>query len=122
MEQGKSRYNSLSAFAVFVNLILTLTSIGFMVYKVRVLEEQVFQLQSRPSVNVQTETKQNEAVDVTNRQKRSSESFGESKRCARCHNACVNLFGLGASAKVRVSRNFFTRILLLKIKPLQHRF
>ena len=121
MEQGKSRFNSLLAFTVFLNLILTLTSIGFMVYKVRVLEEQVFQLQdllSRSSANIQTDTKENGAVDVTNRQKRSSKSYGESKSCARCHNACVNLFGLGASAKVRTYRNFFKRIVLPIIKPL----
>lgn len=104
MEQGKSRCSSLLAFAVFVNIILTLSSVGFMVYKVRLLEEQVFELQSKSTQTLQAETRENkEDVDIiTNRQKRSSESLG-SKRCISCHNACVKLFGLGTKAKVRIT-------------------
>ena len=98
MEQGKSRCNSLLAFAVFVNIILTLSSVGFMIYKVRVLEERVFELQVES-----TRGENKEDVDIIkNRQKRSSESFG-SKHCISCHNACVKLFGLGTKAKVRIT-------------------
>ena len=100
MEQGKSRYNSLLAFAVFFNTLLTLSSIGFMVYKVRVLEEQVFQLQTKPSVTLEAETRDNGGEDLTHRVKRSSQSVGEANSCVSCHNACVKLFGLGSSAKV----------------------
>lgn len=104
MEQEKSRCNSLLAFAVFVNIILTLSSVGFMIYKVRVLEERVFELQSRSTQTLHDETGENEEdVDIIkNRQKRSSESFG-SKHCISCHNACVKLFGLGTKAKVRIT-------------------
>lgn len=104
MEQGKSRCNSLLAFAVFVNIILTLSSVGFMIYKVRVLEERVFELQFKSTQTLHDETGENEKdVDIiSNRQKRSSESFG-SKHCISCHNACVKLFGLGTKAKVRIT-------------------
>ena len=100
MEQGKSRNNSLLAFAVFVNFLLTLTTIGFVVYKTRGLEKQVFQLQTKSSLTSQTETRENRDDDLAHREKRSSESHRESKSCVSCHNACVKLFGLGASAKV----------------------
>ena len=104
MEQGKSRCNSLLTFAVFVNIILTLSSVGFMIYKVRVLEERVFELQFKSAQTLHAETGENEEdVDIIkNRQKRSSESFG-SKHCISCHNACVKLFGLGTKAKVRIT-------------------
>ena len=101
MEKAKSPCNSLLAFAVFVNIILTLTSVGFVVYKVRVLEEQVYQLQTKSSVATQTEINGNGDDELPHRRKRSSDSLGEAKRCVSCHNACVTLFGLGASAKVR---------------------
>ena len=101
MEQGKSRCNSLLSFAVFVNIILTLSSVGFMVYKVTLLEEQVFELQSKSTQTLQAETRENKEDGdiIRNRQKRLSESFG-SKHCISCHNACVKLFGLGTKAKV----------------------
>ena len=101
MEQGKSRYNSLLAFAVLVNFLLTLTTIGFVFYKTRGLEQQVFQLQTKSSLTSQTETRENRDEDLAHRKKRSSESHKEPKNCVSCHNACVKLFGLGASAKVR---------------------
>ena len=101
MEHEKSRYNSLLAFAVFVNFLLTLTTIGFVVYKTRGLEQQVFQLQTKSSLTSQTETRENRDEDLAHRKKRSSESHKEPKNCVSCHNACVKLFGLGASAKVR---------------------
>ena len=100
MEQAKSRCNSLLAFAVLANIIFTVTFVGFVNYKVRVLEEQVFQLQSRSSVNLQKKTTDNGNDELTHRVKRSSDSLGSSKSCVSCHNACVKLFGLGASAKV----------------------
>ena len=103
MEQGKTRFNSLLAFAVFVNLVLTLTSIGFMVYKVRVLEEQLFHLQTNSSVTSQTETTNNEGGDLTKRRLKRSKSLKE-QSCISCHNACVKLFGLGAAAKVNFKR------------------
>ena len=99
MEQAKSRCNSLLAFAVLANIIFTVTLVGFVNYKVRVLEKQVFQLQSRSSVNLQNKTTDN-GNELTHRVKRSSDSLGASKSCVSCHNACVKLFGLGASAKV----------------------
>ena len=70
------RCSSLLAFAVFVNLVLTLTSIGFMVYKVRVLEEQLFQLQTNSSVTSQTETMDNDGGDLTHQRLKRSESLG----------------------------------------------
>lgn len=104
MEKEKSRCNSLLAFAVFVNIILTLSSVGFMIYKVRLLEKRVFELQFKSTQTLHAETGENEEdVDIIkNRQKRSSESFG-SKHCISCHNACVKLFGLGTKAKVRIT-------------------
>lgn len=101
MEQGKSRYNTLLAFAVFVNFLLTLTTIGFVVYKTRGLEQQVFQLQAKSSLTSRTETRENRDENLAHRKKRSSESHKKPKHCVSCHNACVKLFGLGASAKVR---------------------
>lgn len=101
MEQGKTRCNSLLAFAVFVNIILTLTSIGFMVYKVRVLEEKVSQLQSQSLVSSLTETREHEGKDLTHRRLKRSKFLRE-QSCVSCHNACVKLFGLGAAAKVSV--------------------
>ena len=101
MEQAKSRSNGLLAMGLLVNLILTLASVGVVIYKVRVLEEQVFQLQSRPPVTLQAETIDSGDYDTSNRMKRSSESVSGSKSCVSCHNACVKLFGLGTSAKVR---------------------
>ena len=103
MEQGKTRCNSLLAFAVFVNLVLTLTSIGFMVYKVRVLEEQLFQLQTNSSVTSQTETMDNDDGDLTHQRLKRSKSLGD-QSCVSCHRACVKLFGLGEAAKVSVCK------------------
>ena len=72
-----------------------------MVYKVRVLEAQVFQLQTKSSEIPQTETTQTESGDLTHQ--RLKRSLGN-KNCVSCHNACVKLFGLGAAAKVSVCR------------------
>ncbi|CAH3123360.1 unnamed protein product [Porites lobata] len=99
MEQAKSRSNGLLAMGLLVNLILTLASVGVVIYKVRVLEEQVFQLQSRQPVTLQAETIDSGDYETSNRMKRSSESVSGSKSCVSCHNACVKLFGLGTSAK-----------------------
>ena len=104
MEQGKSRSNSLLAFAVFFNILLTLSSIGFTVYKLRILDEQVFQLQTKPSVTLQAETRGNGGEDIAHLVKRSSQSVGEANSCVSCHNACIKLFGLGSSAKVTVTQ------------------
>ena len=98
METVKPRGNILLTVAVIVNIVFSLVSVGFLIYKVRVLEEQVFQLQSDSSKTRYIESRENE--DVTNRGKRSVESLGKSKSCTSCHSACVQLFGLGASAKV----------------------
>lgn len=100
MEQGKSRYNTLLAFAVSVNFLLTLSTIGFVVFKMGALEEQLFRLQVKSTMTRQTETREQYGEDLTHREKRSSDYRGEPKSCVSCHNACVKLFGLGASAKV----------------------
>ena len=100
MEQGKSRYNTLLVFAVSVNFLLTLSTIGFVVFKMGALEEQLFQLQVKSAMTPQTETREQYGEDLTHREKRSSDSHREPKSCVSCHNACVKLFGLGASAKV----------------------
>ena len=101
MEQGKSRYNSLLVIAVSINFLLTVSTIGFVVYKTRVVEQQVLQLQTKLTLTSQTETGGNSGEDLANREKRSSDYRKEPKSCVSCHNACVTLFGLGASAKVR---------------------
>ena len=106
MEHGKTKCNSLLAFAVFVNLVLTLTSIGFLVYKVRVLEEQVFQLRTKSSVTLRPETRESEGSNLAHQRLKRSKSFGE-QTCVSCHNACVKLFGLGAAAKVSVHKKSF---------------
>ena len=107
MEPQKSRGNRLLVFALLINLVLTITSVGTVIYKLQILENQVLQLQSRPSVVLQTETSNNgddEERELTQRRKREYESFGEAKSCISCHNACMQLFGLGASAKVCLLR------------------
>ncbi|CAH3158453.1 unnamed protein product [Pocillopora meandrina] len=43
-----------------------------------------------------------------NRNKRAAKYHGDSKPCTSCHNACVQLFGLGASAKVTTKINNVT--------------
>ena len=101
MEQGKSRYNTLLAFAVSVNLLLSLSTIGFGVFKIGVLEEQLLQLQNKSSATLKPETRENYSEGLTHREKRSFDYGKEPKSCVSCHNACVKLFGLGASAKVR---------------------
>ena len=56
---------------------------------------------------LQTEATNNgddEESKLTQRRKREFESFGEAKSCMSCHNACMQLFGLGASAKVCLLR------------------
>lgn len=103
MEQAKSRCNSLLAIGLLVNLILTLASVGVVIYKVRVLEEQVFQLQSRPPVTLHAETIDSGDYETSHRMKRSSDSVSGSQSCVSCHNSCVKLFGLGTSAKVRIN-------------------
>ena len=101
METVKPRGNTSLTVAVIVNILFCLVSIGCLIYKVRVLEEQVFLLQSDSSKAYQPEFRDNK--DRIYRSKRSVESFGRSKSCSSCHNACVQLFGLGASAKVNLS-------------------
>ena len=98
METVKTRGNSFLTIAVVVNILFSLISIGYLIVKVRVLEEQVIQLQS-DSPN-HTEARGNEGAHLTHRSERSVESLGGSKSCTSCHSACVQLFGLGASAKV----------------------
>ncbi len=102
MDAVKPRRDIFLTVAVIVNILFSLAAIGCLIYKVRVLEEQVYQLQSDSSKTRYTESGENE--DVTNRGKRSVESLsGRSKSCTSCHSACVELFGLGASAKVGLS-------------------
>ena len=98
METVKPRSNTFLTVAVIVNILFCLVSIGCLIYKVRVLEEQVFLLQSDSTNAYQPESRDNE--DEIHRDKRSVGSLGRSKSCSSCHNACVQLFGLGASAKV----------------------
>ena len=95
METVKARGNTVLTVAVIVNILFCLVSIGCLIYKVRVLEEQVTLLQSDSSKVY----RDNE--DEIYRSKRSVGSLGRSKSCSSCHDACVQLFGLGASAKVR---------------------
>ena len=94
-----SRGNGFLTFAVLVNILFSAVSIGFLIYKVRVLEEHVLQLQKGQRYHTEA-IRENERADLTHRNKRAVESFGTSKSCSSCHNACVHLFGLGASAKV----------------------
>ena len=101
METVKPRGNIFLTVAVTVNILFSLVSIGCLIYKVRVLEEHVSHLQSDSS------RESGEYRDETYRGKRSVESFGRSKSCSSCHNACVQLFGLGASAKVDLSEIYF---------------
>jgi len=103
METVKPRGNSSLTVAVVVNILFSLVSIGCLIYKVRVLEEQVSQCKSGSLREYQPES--GEYRDETYRRKRSVESLGRSKSCSSCHNACVQLFGLGASAKVHLSEN-----------------
>ena len=98
METVKPRGNTFLIVAVVVNLLFSFVSIGCLIYKVRVLEEQVSQLQSDSQREYHRES--GEYRDEPYRGKRSVESLGRSKSCSSCHNACVQLFGLGASAKV----------------------
>ena len=108
MEPEKSRGNRLLVFALLINLILTITSVGTVIYKLQILERQVLQLQSRPSVALQGKTnndEDDEEGELTQRRKREYEiSGGGAKSCVSCHNACMQLFGLGASAKVCLLR------------------
>ena len=105
MEPEKSRGNRLLVFALLINLILTITSVGTVIYKLQILERQVLQLQSRPSVALQGKTSKNrddEEGELTQRRKREYEFSGDGAKS--CHNACMQLFGLGASAKVCLLR------------------
>ena len=108
MEPEKSRGNRLLVFALLINLILTITSVGTVIYKLQILERQVLQLQSRPAVALQGKTNNNgddEEGGLTQRRKREYEFSGDgAKSCVSCHNACMQLFGLGASAKVCLLR------------------
>ena len=101
METVKPRGNTFLTVAVIVNILFCLVSTGCLIYKVRVLEEQVFLLQSDSSKTYQPESRGNE--NGIYRSKRSVGSLGRSKSCSSCHNACLQLFGLGASAKVNLS-------------------
>ena len=98
-----SRGSSLLTVAVIFNILFSVVSIGCLIYKVRVLEEQVFQLQGESLETYHTEARENEGAHSTHRSRRAVESLGGSKSCTSCHNACVQLFGLGASAKVLLS-------------------
>lgn len=98
METVKSRGNTVLTVAVIVHIFFSLVSIGYLIRKVRVLEEQVFQCKSDSLREYQPEP--GEYRDETHRAGRSVEYPGRSKSCSSCHNACVQLFGLGASAKV----------------------
>ena len=89
----KSRGNSFWTIAVILNILFR-----FFIYKVHVLEGEVFQLRS--DLKNQAKARESEDADLMNRNKRAAEYHGESKTCTSCHNACVKLFGLGASAKV----------------------
>ena len=104
METVKPRGNTFLTVAVIVNLLFSLFSIGSLIYKVRVLEGQVSQLQSDSPREYQPES--GEYRDESYRGKRSVESLGRSKSCSSCHKACVQLFGLGASAKVELSERY----------------
>ena len=104
METVKPRLNTFLIVVVIENLLFSLVSIGSLIYKVRVLEEQVSQLQSDLQREYQPEA--GEYRDETYRGKRSVESLGRSKSCSRCHKACVQLFGLGTSAKVELSEGY----------------
>ena len=100
-KEKKNRGKIFLTIAVTVNILFSVVSSGFLIYKVRSLEEQVFQLQKDSSKTGQTRERQNEAWDdLAHRRKRAAESLGETKSCTTCHNACVKLFGLGAPAKV----------------------
>ena len=105
METVKARGNTILIVAVIVNLLFSLVSIGSLIYKVRGLEGQVSQLQSDSQREYQPESA--EYRDETYRGKRSVESLGQSQSCSNCHKACVQLFGLGASAKVDLSERYF---------------
>ena len=94
----KSRGNSFWTIAVILNILFSVISVGFFIYKVHVLEGEVFQLRS--DLKNQAKARESEDADLMNRNKRAAEYHGESKTCTSCHNACVQLFGLGASAKV----------------------
>lgn len=102
MEQGKSRSNSLLAFGLIVNFLLSVATVGIMVYKTQILEEQIFQLQAKSSLTAQAERGESYGDEIIHRRRRSD--FPEEPRsCLSCHNACVKLFGLGSSAKVNAT-------------------
>ena len=94
----KSRGNSFWTIAVILNILFSVISVGFFIYKVHVLEGEVFQLRS--DLKNQAKARESEDADLMNRNKRAAKYHGDSKPCTSCHNACVQLFGLGASAKV----------------------
>lgn len=111
METVKPRSNTFLTVSVIVNILFCLVSVGCLIYKVRVLEEQVFLLQRSDSSNTyQPESRDNE--DGIYRRKRSVGSFGKSKSCSSCHNACVQLFGLGTSAKVVLSEEYLAYLIV----------
>ena len=94
----KSRGSSFWTIAVILNILFSVISVGFFIYKVHVLEGEVFQLRS--DLKNQAKARESEDADLMNRNKRAAKYHGDSKPCTSCHNACVQLFGLGASAKV----------------------
>lgn len=110
-----SRGNGFLTFAVLVNILFSAVSIGFLIYKVRVLEEHVLQLQKGQRYHTEAII-ENERADLTHRNKRAVESYGTSKSCSSCHNACVHLFGLGASAKVttKISNDTDQQVICLR--------
>lgn len=100
MEQRKSRTGGFLVFAVLVNFALSFVIVGFVVYKVKVLEQEIVHLQTKFSEKEQFEYRGGDSGDFIQRSKRSSKDRGESKACMSCHSACVKLFGLGSDAKV----------------------
>ena len=102
MEQGKSRLNVFLAFVLFSNVLLSLFTVGFVVYKTRTLEQTIFQLQAKLSDTLEADYRGEYDGDLLQRSRRSSKNIDGSKSCVSCHKACVTLFGLGSAAKVRL--------------------
>lgn len=71
-KEKKNRGKIFLTIVVTINILFSVASIGFLIYKVRWLEEQVFQLQKDPLETGQTRERQNEAWDdlaLTSKQK-----------------------------------------------------
>ena len=82
-KEKKNRGKIFLTIVVSVNILFSVASIGFLIYKVRWLEEQVFQLQKDSLETGQTRERQNEAWDdLAHRSKRAAES---SRRIKKLH-------------------------------------